>query len=122
MTTSLFEARRDLQTVLLEENAALLATDFPAAAALLPRKMAAFEVFLAAQPDRSPSDPVPFGRTLRTVMTENTRLLEQAIEVQTRVVEIIARAARRSEDSGPRYGAQGHATRAGGALALVTRA
>ncbi len=120
MTQSLFEARLDLQDVLKEENAALSATNLAEAAALLPRKTLAIQNFLAAQ---APGSPPKLGRILTVIAEDNTRLLEHAIQVQARVVEIIARAARRSDEPETQvYGMRGRETRDGGALALHTRA
>lgn len=121
MNGSVTEARRTLQAVLQRENAALRRTDFPAAAALLPEKIRALQQWQSAQPSLS-SSPSVLGRVLQAVIEDNTKLLEQAVVVQTRVVELIARAARRGDEGGARYGAQGREARDGGALALLTRA
>ncbi len=118
MSVSMSEARRALQSVLLRENAALRRTDFAAAAALLPEKTQAFELLQAA----TAAGPPVLGRVLQAIVQDNTKLLEQAVIVQTRVVELIARAARRSDETGSRYGAQGREAREGGALAFLTRA
>lgn len=114
-------ARRALQSVLQMENAALRRADFAAAAALLPDKVAAIQGLHTAQPSAGSGPPV-LGRVLKAVIEDNTKLLEQAVVVQTRVVELIARAARRGDETISRYGAHGREAREGGAIALLTRA
>jgi flagellar biosynthesis/type III secretory pathway chaperone len=76
-----------LADVLARENAALQALDLPAAAALLPQKQAAIDA-LASGPAEPPK--AAQGLRLRTLVTENQALLERAIRVQARVIEIVA--------------------------------
>jgi hypothetical protein len=84
------EAARHLADLLAQENAALKRLDFLSAVALVPAKEAAL-----AELEKAPK-----GSTTRTglwqrlseLAKENQALLERAIEVQTRIVRIVARA------------------------------
>jgi hypothetical protein len=90
-----------LAAILSEENAALAALDFPRAVALLPAKTLAAEAVLAA-PDATAAP------LLAPLAEENRRLLQHAMSVQGRVIEIIARAIPRAlQQTGACYGAQG---------------
>ena len=87
MTTH--QALDTLADVLARENAALKDLDLPTAAALIPEKQAAIDA-LAMSPA---APPLPDrGQRLRTLVAENHALLERAIRVQTRVIEIVASA------------------------------
>jgi hypothetical protein len=76
-----------LAEVLAQENAALKRMDFPAAVALVPAKEAALAEVARIAPPRSPA-----LQALAGLAEENRVLLERAIEVQTRIVRMIARA------------------------------
>ena len=125
MTHDLLAATVRLAGTLEAENVALRALNLPAAAALLPEKQAATDAFEAA---RKAAPPVR-SETLRGAASnlvaqadENRRLLERAILVQTRVLGIIAGAARASNPA-PRYGRSGaYAARAPTGWALSARA
>ncbi len=130
MTTSLLAATRLVQ-VLTAENAALLALDMPAAAALLEEKLAAARGLAqasAARPAARHPDAVGLALQLRDLAQQNRVLLERAIVVQGRVLDMVACAARQGvAQAGGRYGAGGAAAldRGGsdwGAMALRMRA
>ena len=79
-----------LAGVLAQENAALKRMDFPAAVALVPAKEAALaDMTRNASPSAARSAAM---QTLAGLAEENRVLLERAIEVQTRIVGMVARA------------------------------
>ncbi len=130
MTTSLLAATRLIQ-VLTAENASLLALDMPAAAALLDEKLAAARGLAqaaVARPAARHPDAAGLALQLRDLAQQNRALLERAIVVQGRVLDMVARAARQGvAQAGGRYGAGGAAAldRGGsdwGAMALHMRA
>lgn len=104
---SLASASAELACVLRAENAALEAMDLVAAGGLLAAKHAAAEALAQAwrQSDAEPAAAVTL-RELGKLAAENKRLLSRAMRVQTRVLELVARAARTAQ---PRncYGAAG---------------
>lgn len=127
MTAPLLAAAARLAQVLTDENAALLALDAPAAAALLTEKLAAARELAEAAAQRPAPRQTPesagLALRLRDLAEENRRLLEHAILVQGRVLDMVARAARQgAAQSSGRYGASGAAAAAGGAMALHVRA
>jgi hypothetical protein len=96
------DAVERLAEVLARENAALKRMDFPAAVALVPAKEAAL-----AEMTRDGTVPPAGARSpallaLRGLAEENRDLLARAIEVQTRIVRMVARAIVPGRD-GPRY-------------------
>jgi len=132
MTTPLLSAAIRLSRVLAAENAALLALDIPAAAALLEEKLAAAHGLAAASAMRPAIRQTPetagLALELRDLAQQNRLLLERAILVQSWVLDMVARAARQgvAQASG-RYGAGGAAAldrgvRDRGAMALHMRA
>ncbi len=130
MTSSLAAAVRLVQ-VLSAENAALLALDIPAAAALLDEKLAAARGLAqasAARPAARHPETAGVALQLRDLAQQNRLLLEHAIVVQGRVLDMVARAARQDvAQAGGRYGASGAAApdrggRDRGAVALHMRA
>ena len=60
--------------------------------------------------------------TLRDLAEENRTRLSQAIEVQGRILEMVARAARQATPGPVRYGARGNVRSGIGAMALALRA
>lgn len=127
MTAPLLSAAARLVQVLTAENAALLALDAPAAAALLEEKLAAARELAEAAARRPAARQTPesagMALQLRDLAEENRRLLERAILVQGRVLDLVARAARQGvAQSGGRYGAGGAAASDRGAMALHVRA
>jgi hypothetical protein len=109
MTDGLVGIFQNLADVLMRENEALKRLDFAAAVALTPKTL---------------TPPlVALGRLLGSLAAENQVLLERAIEVQTRIVRIVARAGAPRPEM-VRYG--GHGGRAPSnrtsAMALSTRA
>ena len=115
---------RRLALVLRAENDALACGDHVAAALLLPEKRAATAALQAALPGSTPD--ASSAAHLRTLAIENAAALTQAIEVQGRILEMVARAARAASPGAVRYGAQGGLTGAAtssmAALALTLRA
>ena len=111
---------RRLALVLRAENDALARNDHEAAAALLPEKRAATAALQVLLPGATP-DPRTAAH-LRDLAIENAAQLTRAIEVQGRILEMVARAARQAAPGAVRYGAQGATTPTMGALALTLRA
>ena len=109
------DAASALEAVLVAENAALERADPQAAVALVKQKVAAANALDAG----SVSDEA--AERLRDLAAENRRLLEGAIEVQNRIITIIARAAQ-AVPSTSRYGAEGKAIAPDGALAITRQA
>jgi hypothetical protein len=115
MTDDLLAAAARLAETIATENAALAALDLPASVAAGSDKQRAAEAFTAAlQARASPIEAdrrrkaEAVGRQLSALVQENRRLLERAIAAQWRVIEIIARAARREiMASASRYNAFG---------------
>ena len=112
-----------LAEVLQAENAALRAMDLARAAALLVQKQAALAAFNATQTGgQAGPDLRQAAAQLRAAADENRRLLERAISVQTRVLGIIAQAARAANPA-PNYGRSGaYAARPAAAWAFSARA
>lgn len=105
-----------LTQILQLENMALAAFDLPSAVALLAEKQEALRLFAAQPTDNAPAH-------LRDLADANRRLLERAIAVQGRVIEMVASALPPPAMAG-RYAATG-ATVSGGpavAFALLARA
>ncbi|MGH7040517.1 MAG: hypothetical protein ACREFY_00100 [Acetobacteraceae bacterium] len=108
-----------LVAVLEAENAALDAMDLAGAAALLGRKQHAAEEF-AASVHLPLAIPPQLSARLREAAARNRALLERGLEVQGRVLAIVASAARPATIG---YGARGMAGSGGGrAVALSVRA
>ncbi len=127
MSAPLLTAAARLVQVLTAENAALRALDAPAAAALLEEKLAAARGLAEAAALRPTARQTPeaagLALQLRDLAEENRRLLEHAIQVQSRVLDMVARAARQGvAQSNGRYGASGAAAADRGAMALHVRA
>lgn len=132
MNSGLIAAAIRLADVLATENAALAALNMPAAARLLPEKLAATDAFAAVQAAaaaatkqrgarRPGAELEAVARRLRELAAENRRLLERAMLVQGRVIATVAKAARATaERASPSYGAHG-APRLG-ACAVLTQA
>ncbi len=110
MTTKLIDTVTGLADTLARENAALDALDLSGAVATLPEKRRALTVLTEAKgivlrPDLRPAMEVALQR-LRGLASENRRLLQHALTVQSRVIEIVASALPRTEPAG-RYTAPG---------------
>lgn len=94
------DAALALETILVAENEALERHEPALAVALLDRK-------LAAAAGLSPEDmTLELGERLRTLAGENRRLLAQSIDVQSRIISMVVRAAQ-SVPPVARYGAAG---------------
>ena len=120
MTSTPNHPAQRLAHVLRAENAALAAHDAPAAAALLPEKRAAAEALRATLPGTTPTPDLVAA--LRALVAENTERLALAIEVQGRILEMVARAARAATQPDTRYGRHGLAAATTPAQALEVRA
>ncbi len=124
MSAMLLAASR-LERVLLAENAALASLDVAALPTLLAEKLAASQDLAAASHQPAPGTPefTALALRLRDLARENRRLLERAIEVQGRVMRLVAGAARQASlQRSLRYGAGGQARPEREAVALHTRA
>jgi len=122
MTASLAYAVQIMSGLLTEENAALNAMDFARAGALLGPKHAAADA-LAAAWRAAPDNDTPQNelRQLGELAEQNRKLLNRAMRVQRRVLELVARAARGTQ-AGTRYGAGGRfATGRDAPRSLTTR-
>jgi hypothetical protein len=120
LPSPLNDAARQLATVLRAENDHLRVHDAAAAAALLPEKQAATQALHSALAGNE-ADPHWAG-LLRNLAAENRALLTQAIEVQSRILEMVARAARNASPGPLRYGKTGAARSSMGAMAMALRA
>jgi len=109
MTPSLEYAVQVLANLLAEENRALSDMDFAHAGALLAPKHAAADALAAAwraaTAQETPHDELV---KLGELAEENRRLLNRAMRVQRRVLDLVARAARGAKPT-TRYGAGGKA-------------
>ena len=113
-------ATRRMAEVLRTENEALARGDLEGAARLLPDKQDAAAALRDALPDLVP-DP-EMAALLKRLSTENGERLSLAIAVQGRILELVARAARRGAPSPAQYGRRGVMDPGAGARALVLRA
>ncbi|MCW8085291.1 hypothetical protein [Sabulicella glaciei] len=133
MMNAVITAGERLVEALHAENEALAALDLTRAAALAQRKMQASDAFAAAAAaaSRARARALPatrehaerMTRALEALGEENRRLLEDAIALQSRVIEAIAGAAR-PLSAAPGYGRAGmpRPARQAVALAVTTRA
>ncbi len=123
--TDLIAATIRLAAALAAENAALQTMDLPSAGAMLAEKTDAAAAFEAARKAASPAGSPALREAAARLMdqaAQNRRLLERAIGVQTRVLGVIARAARTAQPA-PRYGRSGaYANRPTTGWALSARA
>lgn len=117
---TLNDASRQLAQLLRTENDLLNAGDAAAAARLLPEKQAATQALQAALPGATP-DP-HWAALLRDLANENRALLSHAMDVQGRILEMVARAARLAAPGAVRYGNRGVKRQDMGAMALAMRA
>jgi hypothetical protein len=123
MTADAMQAASELAALLTQENAALRRLDFAAAVALLPAKEAACANLTPANGVPWPPEAASLGQRLVALAAENRALLEHAIVVQTRIVGIVAQAARpRQERSSYAPGGQRARSVPAPALTLSARA
>jgi flagellar biosynthesis/type III secretory pathway chaperone len=104
-----------LEAILIAENQALERHDADAAAALLEQKLAAANALSTAT-----VSPEQIAR-LRDLAAQNRRLLERAIDVQSRIITMVAQAVQESTTHS-RYGAAGRTIRAEAGLAIARQA
>ena len=99
-----------LVALLARENAALSALDLSEAGRLLPEKRAATEALAraSAATDKDRGVVIGLAGQILTLAADNRVLLERALAVQRRILEIIARAAQPAAGG---YGAGGTARR-----------
>jgi len=116
MTDELLHAAASLADILARENTALATLDLAAAAALVTEKHLAADAFAAAHARLAAADTPRYvkrdalGATalrLRDLAADNRRLLDRALAIQARVLDIIAQAVPRASSQAPRYGAEG---------------
>ena len=109
MSAGMQGAVQIMSRLLADENQALMDMDFARAGSLLAPKHAAADSLAAAWRAAAPSD-VPAAELLKLgeLAEENRRLLNRAMRVQRRVLDLVAKAARSSHPP-PRYGAGGRA-------------
>ena len=119
--TTMEEAIRRLSDLLAEENAALETMDFARAGSLLAPKHDAADALAAAWRAADPGNvPTDQMHALGRLAEENRQLLKRAMRVQSRVLDLVAKAARSAASSG--YGAAGRpATRTAVAHSLKAR-
>jgi hypothetical protein len=121
MIPTLELAVANLSKVLAAENTALTNMDFAGAGALLAAKHAAADALAAAMRACSTSHAEPeMMQELGALADENRRLLNRALRVQRRVLDLVARAARTGQSSS-RYGARGKLTTTAGPRSMVRR-
>jgi hypothetical protein len=118
MMDDVIHAGTRLAEALKAENEALAALDLGRAAALAAAKMQASEAFAAATAEATRTGIKAMGEErgttaalaerLQSLGAENRRLLEHAINLQSRVIETIANAAL-PRAAAPGYGALGRA-------------
>ncbi len=123
--SALLAAAARLERVLAAENAALQAMDLDTLPALLLEKAAAASALEAAS--AAPAGATPGlqaqAERVRGLAAENRRLLARALDVQDRVLRLVAGAAREAGLRGAaRYGAAGRPRPDPAAVALLTRA
>jgi hypothetical protein len=110
MTAALIETVSSLSDTLARENAALDALDLAAAVAVLPDKRRALALLTDAAPVTVSSEQRPAMeaalRRLRDLAGENRVLLQRALTVQSRVIDIVAGALPRAHPGG-RYSPSG---------------
>jgi hypothetical protein len=123
MNGDLVDALATAMSVLTRENAALAALDLEQVASFAPAKAAVTTTLMAivaTHRDDANTDPERLISQIRDIMAENRRLLERAIEVQKRVLGIVASAAS-SPNCGTRYARTGSPTRSGGPAAFAVQ-
>lgn len=130
MRTELAAAADRLATILTRENAALSTLDFSAVGSFIDEKRSALEALGAFARDRTalpterqPPADLALAERLQTLAATNKHLLEQAMNVQNRIMAVLAEAARHAQLP-ETYGARGRQSGVGsaGAFALVVRA
>jgi hypothetical protein len=109
MIPELQAAVRAMAGLLKQENEALLAMDFGRAGSLLAAKHSAADALAAAWRAAAEDIPQDDLTALGALADENRRLLNRAMRVQRRVLDLVARAARGTQPAS-RYGAAGQAT------------
>lgn len=98
MSQDALDAARDLEDLLDRENGLLRANDFAAAGRLAERKEALMSrlnlATIAAPAVLSDATFQAIGQRLRQLVQENRKLLQMAMQVQLRLVKLVATAPR----------------------------
>ena len=132
LLAALLIAGERLAEALRAENAALAGLDLPRAAGLADGKIRATDAFAAAQQAATRTGARAAGpmahsvaglaKELSSLGQENQRLLQRAVGIQSRVIEVIAGAALpRATAEGARYGAGGQRSAPRRAVALAVQ-
>jgi hypothetical protein len=103
--TGWIAAAEALGDIIAAENDALAALDLTAAAGFLARKGAGVDALAAAEPPEDTSAVRALAARLATLATRNQALLEHGIATQSRIIGLIADAARTTPARG--YGKDG---------------
>ncbi len=117
---TLDDAARSLMVLLRQENDLLAAGDAAGAALLLPEKQAAVAALQGALPGAIADARI--AAELREVTTRNRALLTGAMQVQGRILEMVARAARAAAPGAVTYAPSGVAAQPRRAMTLTLRA
>jgi hypothetical protein len=117
---TLDDAARRLMLLLRQENDLLAAGDPAGAARLLPQKQDAVAALQSALPGAVADAAV--AAELREVTARNRALLTGAMQVQSRILAMVARAARAAAPGATTYAPTGAATQPRRAMALTLRA
>lgn len=101
MSYEIIQAAENLAALLEKENASLEGSDYPAAVALIPEKEALL-ARLTGLVARTPlaargQDLSALGQRLQDLASRNQSLLRQAVDVQAKVVQIVAGARSKPE-------------------------
>ncbi|HET6182057.1 MAG TPA: hypothetical protein VFA03_00515 [Acetobacteraceae bacterium] len=120
MNSSLAAAAEALLDILRSENAALARLDLAGAAALGSAKERAAQAFTAALGDRAGLQ-AELGTRLVQEAARNRALLERGMDVQGRILAIVAGAARAAVAGAAGYGAGGRRAERGAPVAFSWR-
>ena len=130
VTGAIWIAGEGLAALLERENQALRAIDLPGVGNMLADKTRAIDAFLAAR--RSAEPPIldaalreratALAARLATLAAENRQLLDRAIKVQGRVLDVIARAVPTTPTYGYRPGGRSDGPARPSPLAVSARA
>lgn len=110
MMNDLARCAATLADALMEETTALAASDLATASALLPRKRDAIDAFGRAHAACTQADAGQAREALsrlRDAARLNQLQLQRAIAIQSRIIEIVARALPRAAGAQSGYGATG---------------
>lgn len=114
---SLSDLARKLYDILVIENQALRDVDFRTAGQILPHKQACIDALVAARQQTSEAHGLLADGVVRLerALEENRLLLQRAMQVQSRIMSLLAQAARSDAPMGTGYGARGGYSQGDGA-------